>query len=48
MFTHAGRKAGLDLDSGWSAVVSFRDGLILTAFDWVDRGPALEAVGLRE
>ena len=43
-----GKESGLDLDSGWSAVVSFRDSLLLSAFDWLDRDAALEAVGLQE
>jgi ketosteroid isomerase-like protein len=43
-----GKESGLDLDSGWSAMATFRDGLVLTAFDWLDRDAALEAAGLRE
>jgi len=40
-----GKESGLDLDSGWSALVTFRDGLMLTAFDWLEREAALEALG---
>ena len=43
-----GKESGLALDSGWSAVISFRDGLAISAWDWLDREEALEAVGLRE
>ena len=43
-----GKESGLSLDSGWSALASFRDALALSAWDWLDRHAALEAVGLRE
>ena len=43
-----GKESGLDLDSGWSALITIRDGLALSAFDWLDRDTALEAAGLRE
>ena len=40
-----GKESGLDLDSGWSAVVTYSDGLVRTAWDWLDRDAAFEAVG---
>jgi ketosteroid isomerase-like protein len=40
-----GRESGLALDSGWSVLGTFRDGLVLTAFDWLDRDAAFRAVG---
>jgi ketosteroid isomerase-like protein len=43
-----GRESGLDLDSGWSGLATFRDGLTLSAFDWLDRDAASKAIGLRE
>jgi ketosteroid isomerase-like protein len=42
-----GRESGLDLDSGWSALATFRDRLFISAFDWLDRDAAFDAVGLR-
>ncbi len=41
-----GRESGLKLDSGWSALAGFRDGLAITAWDWLDRDEALRAEGL--
>jgi hypothetical protein len=38
----------LDLDSGWSALITIRDGLAFSAFDWLDRDAAVEAAGLPE
>ena len=43
-----GIASGLQLDSGWSALASFRDGLAISAWDWLDRGEALRAAGLQE
>ena len=43
-----GKESGLELDSGWSAVVRFRDGTAISAWDWLDRDEALKAVGLEE
>ena len=43
-----GRESGLELDSGWSAAATFRDGLTLTAWDWLDRKAAFEAVAVRK
>jgi ketosteroid isomerase-like protein len=40
-----GKESGLGLDSGWSAALGYRDGLILNAWDWLDRDAAFEAVG---
>jgi ketosteroid isomerase-like protein len=41
-----GRESGLELDSGWSALVRFRDGLAVSAWDWLDRDEAPRAAGL--
>jgi ketosteroid isomerase-like protein len=43
-----GKESGVELDSGWSALATFRDGLAITAWDWLDRDEALTAAGLRE
>ena len=43
-----GRESGLELDSGWSGLASYRDELTLSAWDWLDRDEALKAAGLRE
>ena len=43
-----GKESGLALESGWSAVVSFRDGMPVSAWDWLDRDEALKAVGVSE
>ena len=43
-----GRESGLELDSGWSGLASYRDELTLSAWDWLDRDEALEAAGLPE
>jgi ketosteroid isomerase-like protein len=42
-----GRESGLDLDSGWSGLATFRGGLTISAFDWLDRDAALKAVQSR-
>jgi ketosteroid isomerase-like protein len=41
-----GAESHVELDSPWSAVVRFRDGKVVSAWDWLDHAPALEAVGL--
>lgn len=38
----------VELESPWGAVVRFRDGKIVSAWDWLSREEALKAVGLRE
>jgi ketosteroid isomerase-like protein len=43
-----GIASGIEIDSDWSAVVRFRDGKIVSAWDWLDHASALEAVGLSE
>lgn len=43
-----GIASGLELNSGWSALSSFRDGLAVKAWDWLDRDEAFRAAGLRE
>ena len=43
-----GIASGLALDSGWSALVGFRDGLAVRAWDWLDRDEALKNAGLPE
>ena len=40
-----GIESGLELDSGWSALISFRDGLAISAWDWLDRDAAIKASG---
>jgi uncharacterized protein YndB with AHSA1/START domain len=42
-----GARSGLEIDSDWSAVVQFKDGKAISAWDWLDHAPALEAVGCR-
>ena len=46
--TARGIASGLELDSGWSALASFRDGLAIKAWDWLDRDEAFKAAGLSE
>jgi ketosteroid isomerase-like protein len=43
-----GRESGVKLDSGWSALATLRDGLAISAWDWLDRDEAFRAAGLRE
>jgi ketosteroid isomerase-like protein len=43
-----GIESGLKLDSGWSALVGLRDGMAISAWDWLDRDEALKAAALRE
>jgi ketosteroid isomerase-like protein len=35
-----GKESGLELDSGWSALAEFQDGLAISAWDWLDREEA--------
>jgi ketosteroid isomerase-like protein len=42
-----GKESGLELDSGWSAVISFRDGVAISAWDWLDRDEALKAASVK-
>lgn len=41
-----GISSGVEVDSPWSAVVRFRDGMAVSAWDWLDHDHGLEAVGL--
>jgi ketosteroid isomerase-like protein len=43
-----GAISAVEIDSDWSAVVRFRDGKVLSAWDWLDHDSALEAAGLSE
>jgi ketosteroid isomerase-like protein len=43
-----GATSGIEINSEWSAVVQFRDGMIVSAWDWLDHAHALEAVGLSD
>ena len=43
-----GKASGIEIDSEWSPVLRYRDGLIISAWDWLDHRPALDAVGLSE
>ena len=43
-----GAASGIELRSGWSAVVDFRDSRLLRAWDWLSRSEALRAAGLEE
>jgi ketosteroid isomerase-like protein len=43
-----GTRSEVALESPWSAVVRFRDGKLVSAWDWLDHAPALKAVGLEE
>ena len=43
-----GIASDLELDSGWSALASFRDGLAIRAWDWLDRDEAFRAAGQSE
>ena len=43
-----GATSGVEIDSDWSALVRFRDNKVISAWDWLDHGSALEAAGLRE
>jgi ketosteroid isomerase-like protein len=40
-----GASSGVEIDSAWSAVVRFRDGKVISAWDWLDHEHALEAAG---
>jgi ketosteroid isomerase-like protein len=43
-----GATSGVEIDAHWSAVVRFKDGQIVSAWDWLDHASALEAAGLSE
>jgi ketosteroid isomerase-like protein len=43
-----GAGSGIELESAWGAVVRFRDGRLMSAWDWLSREEALKAVGLTE
>jgi ketosteroid isomerase-like protein len=43
-----GAMSGIELEAPWGAVLNFRDGKIVRAWDWLSREKALEAVGLPE
>jgi ketosteroid isomerase-like protein len=43
-----GAKSGVEIDSEWSAVLQFRGGRVISAWDWLDHAHALKAVGLQE
>jgi ketosteroid isomerase-like protein len=40
-----GARSEVEIDSAWSAVVRFRDGKIISAWDWLDHESGIEAVG---
>ena len=42
-----GAISDVEIDSAWSAVVRFREGTIVSAWDWLDHESGLEAVGLQ-
>jgi ketosteroid isomerase-like protein len=41
-----GKESEMELDSAWSAVVRFKDGKLISAWDWLEHSAALEAAGL--
>jgi ketosteroid isomerase-like protein len=43
-----GEASGLEIDSDWSAVLRYREGKVVSAWDWLDHKSALEAVVLSE
>jgi ketosteroid isomerase-like protein len=43
-----GEASGIEIDSDWSAVLRYRHGKVVSAWDWLDYKSALEAVGLSE
>ena len=43
-----GETSEIEIDSDWSAVLRYRDDKVISAWDWLDHKPALEAVGLSE
>jgi len=43
-----GARSGVEIESDWSAVLRFKDGKAISAWDWLDHAPALKAVGLSE
>jgi ketosteroid isomerase-like protein len=43
-----GARSDGEIDSDWSAVLRFKEGKIISAWDWLDHEHALEAVGLSD
>ena len=43
-----GAHSDVEIDAKWSAVVRFRGGKAISAWDWLDHDRALKAVGLEE
>jgi ketosteroid isomerase-like protein len=39
-----GKTSGVEVDSEWSAVIRFQDGLVIRAWDWLDHQSALDAI----
>jgi hypothetical protein len=42
-----GKASGLQLDSGWSAYSTYREGLCIKSWDWLDRDEAWKAAQQR-
>ncbi len=42
-----GAASGIELESPWGAVLRFRDGRLMSAWDWLSHEEALEAVVLK-
>ena len=40
-----GSASGLQLDSGWSVLIDFREEMVLSAWDWLDRDEGPNAAG---
>ena len=40
-----GEASGIEINSAWSAVLQYRDGKVISAWDWLDHESALDAVG---
>lgn len=43
-----GAASGVEVDSPWSAVVRFRDGKAISAWDWLDHAHGLGAAGVED
>jgi ketosteroid isomerase-like protein len=43
-----GETSEIEIDSDWSAVLRYRDDKVISAWDWLDHKPALEALGLSD
>jgi ketosteroid isomerase-like protein len=43
-----GARSDIEIDSDWSAVLRFKEGKIISAWDWLDHEHALQAVGLSD